>query len=80
MDKQSFFQTDERPESLLWTLAQMEQDLDRVGKRKTARSAPDRLWRVNVGGVELLRLSEVDGDSLAVVRPLSLVNFQIVRY
>lgn len=21
-----------------------------VGKRKTARSAPDRLWRVNVGG------------------------------
>ena len=50
MDKQSFFQADERPESLLWTLAQMELDLYRVGKRKTARSAPDRLWRVNVGG------------------------------
>lgn len=50
-----------------------------VGKRKTARSAPDRLWRVNVGG-ELLHLSEVDGDGLAVVRPLSLVNFQIVRF
>ena len=29
MDKQSVFQTDERPESLLRTLEQMEQDLDR---------------------------------------------------
>ncbi len=29
MDKQSVFQTDERPESLLQTLEQMEQDLDR---------------------------------------------------
>ncbi len=31
-------------------------------------------------GGELLHLSEVDGDGLAVVRPLSLVNFQIVRF
>ena len=29
MDKQSVFQTDARPESLLRTLEQMEQDLDR---------------------------------------------------
>lgn len=40
-----------------------------VGKRKTARSAPDRLWRVNVGGVELLRLSEVDGGIPIIVYP-----------
>lgn len=39
-----------------------------VGKRKTARSAPDRLWRVNVGG-ELLRLSEVDGGIPIIVYP-----------
>lgn len=31
-------------------------------------------------GAELLRLSEVDGDGLAVVRPLLAVNLQIVRF
>ena len=41
MDKQSVFQTDERPESLLRTLEQMEQDLDRcIGCRSCKVNCP----------------------------------------
>lgn len=43
-------------------------------------SGPSLARRPVESRAELLRLSEVDGDGLAVVRPLSLVNFQIVRF
>lgn len=61
-----------------WRAAAAEQRLNRKKAARKLRTA----FRASTGEmqVELLRLSEVDGDGLAVVRPLLAVNLQIVRF
>lgn len=57
-----------------------QQDCVRTPKRRPGISGPPFVRQRVDRGAELLRLSEVDGDGLAVVLPLLFVNLQITRF